>query len=563
MRRSRVWVSIVLCLALGTTFLVSVPASGAQSGGASFVRPGLNYYDLDQYEAGGGDDAKVDARALGTIPGPGAEPKTERHTLDAATGTTGDQDWFSFTVTTADITNRRAFLIEAATYDNSTDTVIEVYGPGLAFTPNDPATGFDYANAAAVNDDGDFMFRGSSIAFLPYQSGGAGTYRFRIRPYSTGGVYAGCAGPYTLRIKKGTLLRIAGDSRIDTAILVSKEYIRTYPQASQNRAVVLANAYNFPDALSGAVLSGISYGPLLLTPQDHLPSAVRNEIARTGVNRVYVLGSEDSVGPAVVSAIQAMSPAPTVIRVEGDDRYHTAAEIALQAQSDDVIYGLPISNLAIIASGENFPDALAASALSARARTPILLTEQHRLNSDAREALLHLGTTDVVVLGGPASVSTAVTDRLANVLGGSLHVYRVAGDSRYETAKLFATWACDLRGPGSRGDGFIGTRANTSIAVGLDHRTVGIASGEDFPDGLTGGVMCGLRGAGPLLLNPSTSVSDYIFEEHDGKLPGSDTDYFTDIGGQAILTSRLFGGEPTISKGAYQGLDQFFGFSSP
>lgn len=564
MRRFQILIAATVVYSMVAVMLPGVPALGADSGADELVEPLAATYPADVWESiAGGDDAKVDARYLSSIPGPGTLPYTEAHTLDTATGTTGDEDWYYFTVSASDVTQKYAYLIEADTYYEGTDTVIEVYGPGLAWTPSDPNLGIDAASIVA-NDDGHFMYRGSSVPFLPYKSGGAGTYYFRIRGYTPGGGgnFTDCAGPYTMRIKRGNLQRIYGADRMGTAIEISKEYQPNRAQNSQDKAVVLANAYNFPDALAGSVLAGISDGPVLLTPQDHLPNQVKAEIGRTGVKRVYVLGGESAVGPAVVSAIQAMSPAPAVIRVQGDDRYHTAAEIANQAHSDDSGYGETVSNLAIVVSGENFPDALAASAVSVHGNVPILLTTQGALHPDTEDIITHLGITDVVVAGGTAAVSTNVTNRLATILSGAGHVHRVWGGNRYETAKELAVWACDLDGPGSYGDGQVGTPSAPTILNDLHQSNVGVASGESFPDALAGGALCGWEGH-PLLLNPKASVSDYIFEEHEFKLPAGDTDYFSDIGGQALLTSRLFGGSAAVSDSTFVQLDQWFGFESP
>jgi hypothetical protein len=280
------------------------------------------------------------------------------------------------------------------------------------------------------------------------------------------------------------------------------------------------------------------------------------------VNRVYVLGGEVAISDAVITEIQAMSPAPTVIRVKGDDRYHTAAEIANQADSDDAGYGASISKMALVVSGENFPDALAASAVSAHDDVPIFLTPQGSLHPDTEDIILHLGITDVVVVGGPAAISDNVTNRLAAILGGSGHVYRVWGGNRYETAKELAVWACDLTGPGTIGDNWAGTPSATMLMPSMVEDNVGIASGETFPDALAGGAMCGWWSR-PILLNPRSYVTDYIFENYEFALPAGDTDYFYDMGRGPLLTSRLFGGPAAIDNDTFLMLDQWFGFESP
>jgi len=508
------------------------------------------YYPGDLYE---NDDSTGVARDLtALIPLEGAAPRVEHHTIDIATQTvTYDEDWFKIQVSPQDVISGSVFLIEAFTTYLSQDVALEVYGPG-AFVPNPATSGVDVANATITSDDGVWYGFpiGSHVLLRPALHGGAGTYFFRIRPWWNGDV-----GPYDLRIKRGSIDRIAGADRIATAIAISQQrYATAATPASVNRAVVVANSMNFPDALSGGVLSGMAGGPLLLTPQAAIPASVLTEIQRTGANRVYVLGGTGAVSNAVVSAIQALPTPPAVYRIAGDTRIQTAIEIGLQAQSDAAGYGRQFSKFAIVTNAYNFPDALAASPLSASGVVPILLTGASALDADAEEALGHFGTTNVIVVGGTGVISNAVTTRLATVLGGADHVLRIAGSNRYGTAKAFASFACDLSGPGVRGDATIGTEASSTSLGRLTANRIGIASGESFPDALAGGAMCGRSGF-PLLLTPAATASDYIFESHDGALPGMDTDFWSDTGGIAILESRAFGGTGALSQAALRTID--------
>src|SRR5688572_28184995 len=75
----------------------------------------------------------------------------------------------------------------------------------------------------------------------------------------------------------------------------------------------------------------------------------------------------------------------TVTRYAGATRYGTAAAIAGDASFDG-------ATTAIVATGENYPDALAASALAgAEAPAPIILTQKDTYTSDAKAALGDVG----------------------------------------------------------------------------------------------------------------------------------------------------------------------------
>lgn len=116
----------------------------------------------------------------------------------------------------------------------------------------------------------------------------------------------------------------------------------------------------------------------------------------------------------------------------GDSRYETAAS----AVSSSYPNGSPG---VIIASGENFPDALSASGLSGALGYPILLTARDALPASVENAIsdLQRGRTgfDVLIAGGDASVSEGVERQLAALCGPST-VRRIFGDTRFETNAL-------------------------------------------------------------------------------------------------------------------------------
>ncbi|MDQ3349981.1 MAG: cell wall-binding repeat-containing protein, partial [Acidobacteriota bacterium] len=184
-------------------------------------------------------------------------------------------------------------------------------------------------------------------------------------------------------------------------------------------------------------------------------------------------------GPAVVSdgVLEALRPYATsgnVQRIFGANRYDTAARVSANA------FPTPGVPTAYIATGSNFPDALAGVAAAGKTGGPILLTGRDSLNPHTRAELARLRPARIVILGGTAVVSSAVASQLAPyATTGS--VQRLAGADRYSTA------AAVSRGTFATAD------------------TVFIATGTNFPDALGGGPVAGRDGA-PLLLVPSGSV---------------------------------------------------------
>lgn len=120
-----------------------------------------------------------------------------------------------------------------------------------------------------------------------------------------------------------------------------------------------------------------------------------------------------------------------VWRTAGQDRYATAAALVSSEST--------WADTAVIASGSDYPDALAAAPLAAKLNAPVLLTAQSHLPTATRKALERGGFTRAVVVGGPNSISSSVATELGAM---GVAVERVGGASRFETAALVAARVC-------------------------------------------------------------------------------------------------------------------------
>jgi putative cell wall-binding protein len=261
-----------------------------------------------------------------------------------------------------------------------------------------------------------------------------------------------------------TVARHAGTDRIATAVAISRA---TLPAARAAESAVLARADDFADALAGVPLAAHIDGPLLLAHRSALPTATAQELTRVLVPgaTVHLLGGEAALDGTVVAAVAELGF--DVIRHAGADRFATAGVIARS---------LPSSQEAILASGVDFPDALAASAPAARDGIPVLLTAPHHLPRTTRIALA--GRRTVTIAGGSAAVGPEVEHAVADLVPD---VRRVAGRDRYATAAALLDAFYD------------------------DADGVSLASGTAFPDALAG-ARHAVALAQPLLLTASGSL---------------------------------------------------------
>jgi len=263
--------------------------------------------------------------------------------------------------------------------------------------------------------------------------------------------------------------RLAGADRYDTAVAVSQQ---SFPDHADT--VVLATGIDWPDALGGASLAGAVDGPMLLTHSLHLNDTVAEEIVRLGARNVYVLGGYEAVSPTVEMQLEALVDG-YVWRIGGPDRYATSKAVANESIR---VLGAEYDGKACVTTGMNFPDAVGAAPLGAGLGWPVLLVRP----SDP-DVLLPPTTDSAVIIGGPLAVGNAVEDYLIGELGDDA-VDRMGGATRYETSALAAQFGVDN---------------------GLLWNGVGITSGANYPDALTGGVALGLYRT-TMLLTPPTEL---------------------------------------------------------
>lgn len=114
---------------------------------------------------------------------------------------------------------------------------------------------------------------------------------------------------------------------------------------------------------------------------------------------------------------------PTITRLAGNTRYDTSAQIAIQGWSQ--------SDYAILAYGENYPDALTSAPLAKKYNAPILLTTQYSLPDATKQALTTLQVKNVIIVGGTGVISSSIDSQLQSM---GISVSRVFGNDKYETA---------------------------------------------------------------------------------------------------------------------------------
>ena len=202
---------------------------------------------------------------------------------------------------------------------------------------------------------------------------------------------------------------------------------------------------------------------------------------------------------ATTATATSAATGASIVRFGGADRFATSAAIA-QANYQ------PGVNAVYIATGLNFPDALAGGAAATRNGGPLLLVRPDSIPTQIAAELTRLKPATIFVLGGTAAVSNAVQTTLKTY---TPDVLRVAGANRYETAaNLTATYP--------------------------KHLPVFIATGTTFPDALAGTAAAAAQGA-PILLTTSTTLPPVTAAALSALAPSS----ITILGGTAAVSAAV------------------------
>jgi putative cell wall-binding protein len=208
------------------------------------------------------------------------------------------------------------------------------------------------------------------------------------------------------------IVRIAGANRYETSANIARKLaeIKGYTVAGATKdvgEVFVANGENFPDALAASGVAAKVGVPILLVTPQWLPAATSDVITDLKWPRAVVIGGRGAVSDGVYTAVRGKD------RWYGNDRYATATDIARKAIRDR---GLRIDEV-MVATGNDFPDALAAGVIAAKTRQPLLLTGTYlpTATSDFLAAN-RMAINDVTLVGGTGAVTSEAATAISAVL---------------------------------------------------------------------------------------------------------------------------------------------------
>jgi putative cell wall-binding protein len=306
----------------------------------------------------------------------------------------------------------------------------------------------------------------------------SGEHEYSVRAVYASGLSASDKATGTFTSDSPDVARIAGPDRYAGAVAIADA---AFPGGTAD-VVYVATGANYPDALSAGPAAVKQGGPLLLVEQNAVPGTVAAKLKSLAPKTIVIVGGPNSVSAAVKKTLGSLVPGATVERIAGADRY-SGSRILVDSVFDTAPH-------TYVATGTNFPDALSAGGAAGSKGEPVVLVNGPTASADAPtlDFFRKLSTDSITIVGGVNSVSTGVAESLAT--GVPAAVDRVAGDNRY-LASL---------------------ELNRSAFASAS--TIYLATGQNFPDALAGGVLAGMNDA-PLYVVPGDCVPRGVLQEID------------------------------------------------
>ena len=196
-----------------------------------------------------------------------------------------------------------------------------------------------------------------------------------------------------------TIARHSGPNRYATAAAISLNAF-----AASTDVVYVAAGETFPDALVAGPAAISDHAPLLLVKQNAVPTHTRTELTRLNPESIIIVGGTSIVSPEVEADLGKY--ASTVTRQAGADRWATGKAVSASAFTPSS------SDIAYIAYGKGWPDAVAGTAAAAQVPGPILLVRTYSIPGATRDELARLDPERIMVFGGTAVVADSVVTTL-------------------------------------------------------------------------------------------------------------------------------------------------------
>jgi Putative cell wall-binding domain len=304
------------------------------------------------------------------------------------------------------------------------------------------------------------------------------------------------------------VVRFGGQDRYETSKLIAENNF-----GSNLDNVVIASGNDFPDGLAGVTLAKKLNAPLLLVDKSVESKGskvvlqyILNKVNKNG--KIYILGGEGAVSGSYIEYFKQNGYSENnIARIGGINRDETSVKIA---ENLNLKQGTPV----VISNNSAFADALSISPKAGFSQWPVLLTSSNKLSEDVERYIENIKPSVVYIVGGNAAISENVKNRIKEITGyDNNKIVRLGGQDRYETVEKINNYFYENN---------------------LDK--VYVASGENFPDSLSGSAVAAIQGKPLVLVSQSSYVSG---AKSINNVTGSNKVTVNVFGGDKIITNYL------------------------
>ena len=323
--------------------------------------------------------------------------------------------------------------------------------------------------------------------------------------------------------------RVGGKTAPDTMQLIVNEFI------DKPTVAVVTTDNSYKDALAASSLAGRYGGLVLMTKKGSLTPQTKTTLKSAKVTTVFIVGSKSNVSDTVAQQIKSQAGVKTVKRVSATTPSQRAVAVAKTTgkRSDTII----------IATQNDYRDALSIAPYSYATKSPILYAEKNKkLSTETTKFIKSAKYKKAIVVGGPIALPASVDTQLKKA--GVTSITRVAGANAYATSQQIANWSTGKLKNGSYGKYKGKTLAYIKFqpSVKLGPNKLAVSTGQNWLDALAGTALCG-KNKSVMLLADAKNGNHY-----------ANAVAFCKANKSSISKAYVFGGEKAVQPKAWNAL---------
>jgi len=197
------------------------------------------------------------------------------------------------------------------------------------------------------------------------------------------------------------IIRLSGLDRASTALKIDENL-----DVPTGGTVFMVSDANYPDALTVSAYATTYAYPIIPVPKDSLPVSVQDYLEAVKPSRIIIAGGEGVISQTVENQLRSLTG--TVERYSGSDRYATSRALIASLYPDN-------PGEVCLATGEDYPDALAGSAYAGFWGDPIVLVPRS-MDQPTKDLLHRFRGRPYTIFGGPGAVSSQNASEVQNEL---------------------------------------------------------------------------------------------------------------------------------------------------